>query len=144
MTKSIFCSLWAEAILFLTHIFYRQETRPPENVITPEQYVCFTPLQSILEEGLHSRQSFLVRLTNQFDAFFNPRNATETKAASKYQMFKANIDSSQQELLSCCFCDHVSPNTSKLWLLLCSLRVRFQLASLPGFHCNTSGRGTLY
>ena len=34
-------------------------------------------------------------------------------------MFKANVNSSQQELLSCCFLDHVSPNIiNKLWLLL--------------------------
>ena len=44
---------------------------------------CITPLQSILEAGLHSRQSLLVRLTNQFDAFFIPKNASETKAANK-------------------------------------------------------------
>ena len=50
-------------------------------------------------------------------------------------MFKAKIyNSSQQELLSCCFCDHVSPNINKLWLLLCYLRVPFQLALPPGFH----------
>ena len=36
--------------------------------------ICITPLQSILE-GLHSRQSVWVRLINQFDAFFNPKNA---------------------------------------------------------------------
>ena len=59
-------------------------------------------------------------------------------------MFKANINNSQQQLLSCCFCDHVSPNINKLWLLLCYLRVPFQLASPPGFHFNTSRRGTLY
>ena len=60
-------------------------------------------------------------------------------------MFKASINnSSQHELLSCCFCDHVSPNINKLWLLLCYLRVRFQLASPPGFHFNTSRRRTLY
>ena len=62
-------------------------------------------------------------------------------------MFKANINnnSSQHELLSCCFCDHPSPNINKLWLLLlCYLRVRFQLASPPGFHFNTSRRRTLY
>ena len=59
-------------------------------------------------------------------------------------MFKANIkNSSQHELLSCSFCDHVSPNINWLWLLLCYLRVRFQLASPPGFHF-TSLRGTLY
>ena len=45
--------------------------------------ICITPLQSILEEGLQLRQSVLVRLTNQFDAFFNPKNASETKAADK-------------------------------------------------------------
>ena len=57
-------------------------------------------------------------------------------------MFKANIDnSSRQELLSCCFCDHVSPNINKLWLLLCYVRVRFQLASPPVFHFNTHPEG---
>ena len=67
------------------------------------------------------------------------------KLQKKKHMFKANIsNSSQHELLSCCFCDHVSPNINKLWLLLCYLRVRFQLASPPGFHFNTSRRGTLY
>ena len=60
-------------------------------------------------------------------------------------MFKPNINnSSQQELLSCWFCDHVSHDINKLWLLLCYLRVRFQLASPPRFHFNTSWRGTLY
>ena len=60
-------------------------------------------------------------------------------------MFKANIkNSSQHELLFCCFCDHVSPNLNKLWLLLFYLRVRFQLASPPEFHFNTSRRGTFY
>ena len=53
-------------------------------------------------------------------------------------MFKANItNSGQQELLPSCFCDNVSPNINKLWLLLCYLRVPFQLASPPGFHFNT-------
>ena len=57
-------------------------------------------------------------------------------------MFKANVDSSsQQELLSCYFCYHVSPNTNKLWLLLCYLRVRFQLASPLRFHFNTHPEG---
>ena len=59
-------------------------------------------------------------------------------------MFKANVDninSSHQELLSCCFCDRVSPNTNMLWLLLCYLHVRFQLASPPGFHFNTHPEG---
>ena len=57
-------------------------------------------------------------------------------------MFKANtIISSKQELLSCCFCYHVSPNINKLWLLLCYLRVRFQLVSPPGFHFNTHTEG---
>ena len=46
----------------------------------------------VLEEGLHSRQPFLVRLTNQFDDFFNPKNASETKATTNNKMFKANID----------------------------------------------------
>ena len=73
--------------------------------------ICTMPLQSIVEVGSHSRQYFLVRLTNQFDAFFNPKNALETKASNKKQMFEENIDNSnQQELLSCCFCDHASPN----------------------------------
>ena len=53
--------------------------RKPHNTRT----MCTIPLQSILEAGLHSRQSFLVRLTNQFDAFFNPKNAPETKATNK-------------------------------------------------------------
>ena len=51
--------------------------------------------------------------------------------------------SSQQELLYCCFCDHVSPNINKLWLLLCYLRVPFQLASPPGFHVTRIPRGNL-
>ena len=61
-------------------------------------------------------------------------------------MLKASINNSsnQQELLSCCFFDHVSPNINKLWLLPCYLRVPFQLASPPGFTQNTSRRGTLY
>ena len=57
-------------------------------------------------------------------------------------MYKANVDSSsQQELLSCSFSYHVSPNINKLWLLLYYLRVLFQLASLPGFHFNTHPEG---
>ena len=62
-------------------------------------------------------------------------------------MLKANINNSQQELLSCCFCNHVSPNINMLRLLpcpLCYLRVPFQLASPPGFHFNASRRGTLH
>ena len=59
-------------------------------------------------------------------------------------MFKANINnSSQRELLSCCFCDHVSPNISTMWLLLCNLRVSFQLASPPGFHVTHISKGNL-
>ena len=59
-------------------------------------------------------------------------------------MFKAIlIVVSQQELLSCCFCDHVSPNISKLWLLLCFLRVPLQLASPPGFHVTHIPKGNL-
>ena len=45
--------------------------------------------------------------------------------------------SSQQELLSWCFFDHVFSNINKLWLLLCHLRVPFafhQLASPLRFH----------
>ena len=34
-------------------------------------------------------------------------------------MLKANINNSQQELLSCCFCNHVSPNINMLRLLPC-------------------------
>ena len=128
-------------MLFLTHTRY---ILPVEN--TPYRKLrntrCTTPLQFILE-GLHSRQSVLVRLTNQFEAFFNPKNAPETKATNKYQMFKANINNSRQELLYCCFCDHVSPNINKLWLLLCYLRVRVQLASYPGCHFNTHPKGNL-
>ena len=50
----------------------------------PERYLLRTPLlQSIVEESLHSQQSFLVlRLTNQFDAFFNPNTDSETNAMS--------------------------------------------------------------
>ena len=59
-------------------------------------------------------------------------------------MFKTNIkNSSQQELQSCCFCDHVSPDINKLWLLLCYLRVPFQLASPPGFHVTHIPKGKL-
>ena len=59
-------------------------------------------------------------------------------------MFKANINkSSRQELLSCCFCDHVSPIINKLWLLLCYLRAPFQLASPPGFHVTPIPKGNL-
>ena len=38
--------------------------------------MCTTPLQSILEAGLYWRQSLSVRLTYQFGAFFNPKNAS--------------------------------------------------------------------
>ena len=61
----------------------RQETRT----------IYITPLESILDEGLHSRQYCLVRLNNQFNAFFNPKNASETKASTK------NIKCSTQILL---------------------------------------------
>ena len=44
-------------ILLVGNTHYRK----PHNTRT----ICTMPLQSILEEGLHSRQSFLVRLTNQ-------------------------------------------------------------------------------
>ena len=50
--------------------------------------------QSILEVGLHSRQSLLVRLTNQFDAFFSPKTASETKAPNNEEMFKLNTNNS--------------------------------------------------
>ena len=57
-------------------------------------------------------------------------------------MFRTNIESSsQQELLSCCFYYHVPPNLNKLWLLLCYLRIPFQLASPPGFDFNTYPEG---
>ena len=57
-------------------------------------------------------------------------------------MVEANINkSTHQELLSCCFCDHVSPNTNKLCLLRYYLRFLFQLASPPGFHFNTHPEG---
>ena len=53
-------------------------------------------------------------------------------------MFHVNT-SSQEELLSCCFIDHVSSSINKLWLLLCYLRVPFhQLASPPRFHVTHS------
>ena len=45
--------------------------------------ICVMLLQSILEAGLHSRPSFWVRLTNQFDAFFNPKNASHTNATNE-------------------------------------------------------------
>ena len=38
---------------------------------------------------------------------------------------------------------HVSSNIYKLWLLLCYLRVPFQLASLPGFHVVHVQKGNL-
>ena len=42
--------------------------------------------------------NLLVRLANHFDAFFNPKNASETKGnTNKYLMFKANINSSTQQ-----------------------------------------------
>ena len=80
--KTIFCSFWAEAMLFLTHIYFPVGNTPYRNPHNT-RVVCTTPLQSILEAGFHSRQSFLVRLTNQFDAFFNSKNAPETKATNK-------------------------------------------------------------
>ena len=49
-------------------------------------------------------------------------------------MFKVNNSSQQELLLSCWFFDHVPSKMNKLWLLLCYLRVPFQLASPPGFH----------
>ena len=59
-------------------------------------------------------------------------------------MFKTNVNnSSQQERPSCRFCDNVSPNINKLWLLLCYLRVPFQLASPPGIHVTHIPKGNL-
>ena len=110
--------------------------RQPHNTPT----ICTMPLQSILEAGLHSRQSFLARLTYLIRRFLQPER--RPRHESYKQITKANIDnSSQQELLSYYFCDHISPNTNKLWLLLCYLRVRFQLASPPGFHFDTHPEG---
>ena len=43
---------------------------------------------------------------------------------------------SQQELLFCCFCDHVSPNITKLWLLLLPA-CPVSTASPSRFHFNT-------
>ena len=40
---------------------------------TPHRTICTTPLQSVLEVGLHSQLSFVVTLTDQFDAFFSPK-----------------------------------------------------------------------
>ena len=69
---------WAEAILFPTYVLPAGHTPYWKRHNT--RAMCITPLQPILEEGLHSRQSFLVRVTNQFDAFVNPKNASEKKA----------------------------------------------------------------
>ena len=54
---------------------------------------------------------------------------------------------SQKELLSCCFCDHVSPNTNKLWPLPTAVLPACLLSTLvtPGISLqNTSRRGILY
>ena len=124
----------------------KHRNTPAKNTVTPDQYVL-TPLQSMLEAGLHSRQSFLVGLTTQFDAFFNPKTASETGAPNKEQMFEVDTNNctinSQQELLCCCFYDHVSSNKSNLWLLLCCLRVPFQLASPPLIHVTHIPKGNL-
>ena len=40
------------------------------------------PLQSIFEESSRSRQSFWVLLSNQFDAFFNQKNTSDTNATN--------------------------------------------------------------
>ena len=54
-------------------------------------------------------------------------------------MFKANINnSSQQELQSGCFCDHVSPNINKLWLLPAR---PFSTCVTPGISHNTHPEG---
>ena len=71
--KSVFFSVSAETILFLPHIHYRQESRHAENPITPEQCLLRVCLRFILEVGVHSRQYFLVGMTDQVDAFFNPK-----------------------------------------------------------------------
>ena len=76
--------------------------------------------------------------------FSSTRKTSETNATNKLQMFKTNINNSrQQEHLSYCFCNNVSPNINKLWLLLCYLRVPFQLASPPGIHVTHIPKGKL-
>ena len=75
----MFCSFWAEAILLLTHILPVGNT-PYRKRHSSSRTICITPplLQSILE-GLRSWQSFLVRLTNLFDAFFNRKTPQRRK-----------------------------------------------------------------
>ena len=54
-----------------------RKTLLTENSMPPEPYLLRLYLQSVVEESLHSRQSFWFR-TNQFDAFFNLKKASET------------------------------------------------------------------
>ena len=69
---------------------------------------------------------FWVRLTHQFDASSARRTPPRRKVQKNNKCSKQIDNSIQHELESCCFCDHDSPNISKLWLLLCFLRVYFQ------------------
>ena len=77
--KSVFCSLEQKPYDF-SHIFFLPVGNTPYRKSHNSWTISITPLQSMSEEGLHSQQHFLVWLTNQFDAFFNPRNALETNA----------------------------------------------------------------
>ena len=85
----ILCFCWLFESINLCFVLFEQKPYllPARNTTNRKRHhtqtICITPLQSILEEGSHSRQSFLARLTNRFDAFFNSKNASETKAANK-------------------------------------------------------------
>ena len=61
--KSMFRSFWAEAILFITYILRAGNT--PYRKRPNTRTTCITPLQSTLEEGLHSRRSFVVKRSKQ-------------------------------------------------------------------------------
>ena len=66
-----------------------------------------------------------------------------SRIAKRVCYIKVN-NSSQQEVLSCCFFHHVPSNINKLWLLLCYLRVPFhQLASPPAFHVTHIPKGNV-
>ena len=107
--------------------------------------ICITPLQSILEESLHSRQSFLVKLTDQFNAFFNPKTPQRrtlkinnkcskqilTIAVSRNSCPVAPVTMFYPTLTSCGYC--------------CYLCVPCQLGSPPGFRVTHMPEGrTLY
>ena len=126
-----------------THILPVGKTpyRKPCNTRT----ICTTHLQSISEPGLHSRHSFLVKLPNQRDAFFNPK----TPERRKLEIYNKGSKQIIMIVLSRNSCPADSVTMFHLTKFSCgyccvTCASFFHLASPTGFHVYTSQTGTLY